>query len=120
MNAVAIPLIPNKVGAWKAWIRECSGPRKEEFDAFNERMELTLHRAWLAEGDKGPVVIVVYDGPGAETFMERLASSDESFDRWFRERVSEYHGIDFSRPSAAPPSEMCLDWHVPSYAEIGR
>jgi hypothetical protein len=65
-------------------------------------------------------VIVVFDGPGADTFLEKLATSKEPFDRWFRERISEYHGIDFSKPAVRPSPEMYMDWHVPSYAEVER
>jgi hypothetical protein len=120
MYAMAIPIIQNKVPAWKAWIRECTESRKEEFEAFNERMELTLHRVWLTQGREGPLAIVVVDGPGAKDYTRKLASSKEPFDRWFRERVTEYHGADFSKLEAVPPSEMYLDWHVPSYVEAGR
>lgn len=119
MYAIAIPLKPEKVGAWKAWIRECAGTHKDEFEAFNERMELTLHRAWLMEGREGLSVIVVFDGPGAEKFLQRLAISEEPFDRWFRDRISEYHkDIDFSKPNLMAKSEMYLDWHAPSYVEV--
>lgn len=120
MYAIAVPVIGNKVGAWKAWIRECSGPRREEFEALNERMELTLHRAWLTEGREGPLAIVVFDGPGAETFVQKLATSKEPFDKWFWQRVREYHAIDLSNPSALPKSEICLNWQAPTYAEVGR
>ncbi len=120
MYAIAVPIMPDKVGAWKAWIRECTVTRKEEFDAFNERMELTLHRAWLTRGREEPLVIVVYDGPGAEDFLQKLARSNEPFDKWFRDRISEYHKVDFAKLSVVPPSELYMDWHVPSYVEAGR
>jgi hypothetical protein len=120
MHAMTISIIPSKVPAWKAWIRELTQSRKEEFEAFNERMELTLHRAWLAQGSEGPLVIVVVDGPGAKNYVRKLASSREPFDRWFRERVTEYHGLDFSKLDALPQPEIYLDWHVPSYVEAGR
>jgi hypothetical protein len=120
MYAIAVPLLRNKVEAWKAWIRECTDSRREEFDAFNERMELTLHRAWLTEGREGPLVIVVYDGSGAEDFLRKLASSKEPFDKWFRERITEYHGVDFSKLDVLPPSEMCMDWRAPTYVEVNE
>jgi len=118
MNAIAVPLLEAKVEAWKAWLVECLGPRREEFDDFNERMGLTLHRAWLMQSRQGPVVIVVFDGTGAEDFLPKMATSQEPFDRWFRERVSEFHAIDFSNPNMLPPAEMFLDWQAPRYAEI--
>ncbi len=122
MNAIAVPVRESKADAWKAWVLECMGPRREEFDRFNERMGLTLHRAWLMQSLQGPLVVVVFDGPGAETFLQKMATSQEPFDRWFRERASEYHAIDFSRPGILSPAELFLDWQAPRYAfaEIGQ
>jgi hypothetical protein len=120
MNAIAIPLVESKVDAWKAWLLECMGPRREEFDDFNERMGLTLHRAWLMQTRQGPLVAVVFDGPGAEDFLQKMATSQEPFDRWFRGRVSEFHAVDFTRPNILIPAELFLDWHAPRYAEIGE
>lgn len=119
MYAIAAPLLRNKVEGWKAWIRECQDSRREEFEDLNDRMQLTLHRAWLIPSEEGPQVIVVFDGPGAKTFLRNLAKSRELFDQWFRERITEYHGVDFSKVDAIPPSELCMDYHAPSYAGAG-
>jgi len=116
MLAMAVPLIENEVEPWKAWVRELTGPRSGEFDDFNERMGLTLHRAWLTYGPEGPLAVVVLDGPGANDFLHELARSNEAFDKWFREHISQHHGIDFSKPGALPPSEMLLDWFAPAHA----
>ena len=120
MYAIAVPILRNKVDAWKAWMRECTGSRIDEFEAFNERMGLTLHQAWLTEGREGPLVIVVYDGSGAETFIEKLERSKEPFDKWFRERVSEYHGMDFSKLVSMPKSVQYCNWQAPHYAGAQR
>ncbi len=116
MNAIAVPVLEAKVDAWKAWVQECMGPQREEFDDFNVRMGLTLHRAWLMQSRQGPQMIVVFDGPGADSFLQKMSTSQEPFDRWFRERISEYHGIDFSRPDILSPAELFLDWQAPRYA----
>jgi hypothetical protein len=119
MYAMAVPLIPNKVDAWKVWIRECQGSRREEFDSFNERMGITLHRVWLTQSRQTPEAIVVLDGPGVKNFLRKLTTSKEPFDRWFRERITEYHGIDFSKTEVLPPSELILDY-APSYVGVGE
>ncbi len=116
MNAIAVPVLESKVEAWKAWVVECTGPRREEFDRFNERMGLTLHRAWLMQSRQGPVAIVVFDGPGAERFLQKMTKSEEPFDRWFREHVAEFHGIDLSMPDMLSPAELFLDWQAPRHA----
>ncbi len=116
MNAIAVPVLETKVDQWKAWVQECMGPRREEFDDFNERMGLTLHRAWLMQSRQGPQVIVLFDGPGANNFLQKMATSQTPFDRWFRERVSAIHDIDLSTPDILGPAELFLDWQAPRYA----
>jgi hypothetical protein len=120
MNAIAVPVLESKVEAWKAWVLECMGPRREEFDRFNERMGLTLHRAWLMQSLQGPLAVVVFDGPDADSSLQRMAKSQEPFDRWFRQHVAEFHGIDLSTPDILSPAELFLDWQAPrpAFAEI--
>ncbi len=116
MNAIAVPVLESKVEAWKAWVVECMNSRREEFDRFNERMGLTLHRAWLMQSLQGPLAVVVFDGPGAESFLQKMTKSEEPFDRWFREHVAAFHGIDLATPDILSPAELFLDWQAPRYA----
>lgn len=108
MGAITVPILPGKLEAWEAWIAELNGPRKAKFDDLNARYGLTGHRAWLQQTpDGGHVVIAVHDGPGADEFMPKLASSENEFDAWFRRGIEEAHGIDFSAPPP-PPAEQRL------------
>jgi len=45
-----------------------------------------------------------------------MTKSQEPFDRWFREHVAEFHGIDLSTPDTVSPGEVFLDWQAPRYA----
>jgi hypothetical protein len=119
MFAMAVPLMPGKVEAWKAWVHECQGPLHEEFENFNERMELTLYQAWLMKSPE-PQIVVVIDGPGAKNFLRKLASAREPFAKWFRSRITEFHGIDFSKLDALPPSKIFMDYRAPTYAAAGE
>lgn len=121
MMAIGVPVVEDKIDAWKAWMTdECLGSRKEEFEKFNERMGLTTHRAWLSEGPHGPLAIVVFEGPGEKMFLKKLGTSTQPFDKWFRDRVEEFHGCDFSELAEMKASEMVLDWRAASYAEVGE
>lgn len=110
MAGIAIPIVPDKVEAWKSWMHEVVHDRKNEFDEFNRRMGLTAHRAWLMQSPDGPVAVVLHDGPGADDFLQKLAVSTQPFDTWFRDRISEFHGMDFSTPPSGPPPELMVDW----------
>ncbi len=103
MGAIAAPIAPGKLETWQAWIAELNGPRKAEFDDMNRRLGLTGHRAWLQQmPDGNSIVIAVHDGPGGDVFMGKLGASEHEFDVWFREKVSEIHGIDLAAPPPPP------------------
>ena len=102
--AFAAPIVPGKEEAWADFAGQLSGARKAEFDDFNARHQITDHRAWLQKNPHGnSLVIVVAEGPGAETLMGGFATSDNEFDKWFADRVTEVHGIDLSGPPPPLP-----------------
>jgi len=103
--AMAAPIVPGKEDVWAEFADQLGGARKAEFADFNSRHGITDHRAWLQKNPDGSsVVIVVIDGPGAESLMGEFATSDNEFDKWFAEKVAEVHGFDFSAPPP-PPAE---------------
>lgn len=108
MAIIVAPIGEGKLEAWKSWIAELKGPRQSELNSFNARYGLTRHDAWLAETPMGPVVVAIHEGPGADQFMAKLGSSNESFDRWFAGKVKEIHGLDVSTPPPGPMPELYL------------
>jgi hypothetical protein len=104
MIAMAVPIHPGKLEAWRSWCAELTGPRKAEFDDLNRRHGLTTHAAWhQANPDGSDLAVVVIDGPGAEGFLGELARSDHPFDAWFRANIEDAHPMDFSAPPPPAP-----------------
>jgi hypothetical protein len=101
MPAFAVPLAAEKLRPWESWIGELKGTRKAEFDDMNTRLGLTEHQAYLQPVPDGNyLVVVVQEGPDADSFTENLLASDHEFDRWFAGSVADLHGID---PAGPPP-----------------
>ncbi len=99
MSGMVAPLAADKLEAWEAWIAELNGPRKADFEEMNARHGLTEHRAYLQPMPDGNyAVLVVHEGPGGDDFMAAVMTSDNEFDRWFRDSVAEIHGMDGSGP----------------------
>jgi hypothetical protein len=105
--AAAVPLLPGKTDAWRQWASELQGPRAAEFADFNERVGLSRHAAWLQQTPMGDLVVIIAEGPGADTFFPKVAASVHEFDVWFRDTVREVHGVDFSNPPPLP--ELGID-----------
>jgi hypothetical protein len=96
---MAAPLAAEKLAAWESWIAELGGPRKAAFDDMNARQGLTDHRAYLQPTPDGSfLVLVIHEGPGADSFLPNVAQSDHEFDQWFVGAVADLHGIDTSAP----------------------
>lgn len=94
---MATPLAADKLDAWEAWVAELNGPRKEAFDAMNARYGVTEHRAYLQQlPDGNYLVLAIHEGPGADSFLADVASSDDEFDQWFMGAVADVHGMDAS------------------------
>lgn len=103
MQAFAVPIKPDKVETWKAWCGEMTGPRKDDFEDLNRRYGLTTHAAFhepLPDGNH--LAVIVLDGPGADSFMEKLATSENETDAWFRSSIEDVHPMDFSNIPPAP------------------
>ena len=60
MGVVVAPIVEGKLDAWKGYIGEMKGARKEGLADFNRRYGLTRHAAWLAQSPAGPMVVVLH------------------------------------------------------------
>ena len=99
MPAMAAPLAAHNLAAWESWVGELTGPRKAEFDDMNARHGLTEHRAYLQPTPDGNyLVLVVYEGTGADGFLGSVLTSDNEFDKWFAQSVGSIHELDPSAP----------------------
>jgi hypothetical protein len=104
MQAMAVPIYPDKVDTWRSWCAELTGPRKAEFDDMNRRHGLTTHAAWhQANPDGSDVAVIVIEGPGSDGFLAALAHSQDPFDVWFRSVIEDIHPMDFSAPPPPAP-----------------
>lgn len=108
MGLVVAPILEDKLDGWKSWVSEFKGPKKGEFDEFNKRYGLTRHDIWLVESPDGPMAVVLHEGPGADTFMEKVMHSENGFDKTFTKNLSEFHGMDPNSPPPGPPPVKVL------------
>ena len=87
-------------------VTEAVGEKKKEWEDLNKRYELTRHSLWAVETPNGLTAVVLHEGPGADTFMQKVAVSDHSFDKLMTEKIMEFHGMDLGAP---PPGPMPVE-----------
>ncbi len=107
-HIIIAPFAPGKAEAWQAWAREWAEDSEAVAD-FNTRHGLTRQTGWLAHTPGGPVAVILHEGPGSDTLMQSMATSDNDYDVKLVARLSELHGMDFNAPPPGPPPAIVFD-----------
>ena len=106
--AFAAPLLPGKTDADREALASCAqGDRRAGHEASRKRAGITRESVWIQSTPDGDVAVVVLESPDIQAAMGALATSDEPFDKWFREHIREVHGIDLAADGSP---EQVLDF----------
>ncbi len=106
----ALPILPGKTEAARAFLHEQNGPRKQELVACSQGAGLTKETWAIQQTPQGDFFVVYMAGENlAEAFAQFAASQDE-FDRWFKQQVQETTGADLNTPPPGPMSEILSDY----------
>ena len=107
--AFTTPVLPGKLDAWKSYVEEMIGPRKEEHNESRKKAGLTVERVWLQHTSMGDFAVVYWEAEDISKVFEVFMKSDSPYDKWFREKIFvESHGMDTTQ--APPMNEMVLDF----------
>jgi DNA polymerase III epsilon subunit-like protein len=104
------PILPGKLDEWKSLIQEMNGPRMEEYRKSRERMGLTREVVSHMETPQGDFVALFQEGEDVSKAFQALAASNEPYDEWFKEKISEIHGITPEMLQAPLPARVILDY----------
>lgn len=106
-----LPLLPGKTDVDRAAMVSCwHGERRAAYEDARRRAGITREAVWIQPGPTGDVVVVYMEADDLEAAFKTVASSEEPFDRWFRDHVREVHGIALE-DGFAPP-EQILDFRL--------
>ena len=105
----ALPILPGKTEAARAYLRELGGPRKQALAACGQSVGIVKETWAIQQTPQGDLFVVYMAGENlAETFAQFAASEDE-FDLWQKQQVLETTGADLSTPPPGPISELLAD-----------
>jgi hypothetical protein len=103
--AFTVPVLPGKETLDRSTLEEFTGARRDEYETARKRIGITREAVWHQETPNGTVAVVYLEADDIGAAMQGIASSQEPFDVWFRERMKEIHGIDLGEP-ASPPEQI--------------
>ena len=108
--AFTIPILPGKEDLDRQTMEEFTGSRQDEHRASRQSLGITREAAWQQETPNGTMAVVYLEADDIGKAMQGMASSEEPFDVWFRERIEEIHGVDLAEP--APQPQQVLDFQA--------
>jgi hypothetical protein len=108
MMAAVFPILPGKTPAWRSFMEELNGPRREEFKESRRRAGVH-ERTFLQSTPMGDLVIVTLEGDDPGRAFGKMMSADDAFTKWFTQRGEEVHGVDLTVRPTGSPSELVVD-----------
>ena len=107
--AFAAPILPGKTEADRSAMQSVSdGERKAAHDASRQRHGINREAVWIQQTPAGDMAVVYLEADNLQAAFGGLGSSQEEFDRWFRDVLRDVHGIDLAQ--GFPPPEQTLDY----------
>jgi len=79
-----------------------------EYADARQSYGITVDRSYLNRTRMGDFLVVYLEGDDPVAGNKAFATSTHPFDVWFRGRVTEIIGVDFSQP--LPPIEPLWEW----------
>lgn len=105
------PVQPGKEDDARAFAAEAVGARRAGYEAHHSRSGTTRETWALQQTPMGSFILVWFEGDVEKAFGD-LATNDDEFVAWFRDRVLDVTGVDLAVPPEGPPPAVLVDWHA--------
>ncbi len=112
--AMSLPVLPGRTGELRRFVQDLVERRGNDFAESERQLGITRESWHLQPIPSGEIVIVYVEGDNPLRALGQFVASQSPFDRWFKEQVLAFSGIDLNQPPAGPPSEVLFDWQAAS------
>jgi hypothetical protein len=116
---LTFPILTGKVEAWRRFCQELSGSRLQMYISSRRRMGITYERVALVETAYGSTAVTTLEAVDVDRALGQIITSVLPFDRWYRERVQELHGVDIAgydlfsqRSPLLHDQELLFEWSL--------
>lgn len=105
-----LPILPDREEEWRRFAQDLLGDRLGEYEGFGRRLGVRGVRAYLARTSRREVIVAYVESEDPEEAFRRLvASEEEPFAEWFKEKLAELHGYDLGRSHRGPSPELIFE-----------
>lgn len=105
-SGFALPILPGRTEAARAFQRELGGLRKAEYAHAKHAWGIVKDFWFLQQTPTSDIFVAYLEGPDIELAIDRLATSREAFDVWFKQQIAYVTGIDLNVPLSGPLSQL--------------
>lgn len=104
---VVFPVLPGKTEDARAFMRELDTTRMAEYDRSEQAIGVTKELWFLASVPGGDALVGYVEAEDFGKAVAQFGASKEPFDVWFKDRMREVTGVDFSNiPADFRPPEL--------------
>ena len=122
---LTFPILAGKVEAWRRFCQELAGSRSILYEASRRRLGITCEQMALLETVFGATSVTTLEARNIGRMLVQIMTSDLPFDRWYRERLEDLHGVTLTHykqfaqpaPTTVPP-ELLFEWSLPRSSSI--
>jgi hypothetical protein len=109
--AFAVPILPGRTDDDRRAMRSCvEGERANGYESSRSRHGIRRESVWIQPTPAGDVAIVYLEADDLQAAFAGIGSSQDPFDRWFREMTRDIHGINLE--DGFPPPEQLIDYRA--------
>ena len=105
----ALPILPGKTEAARAFLQEVEGSRIQELAACGQSVGIDREVWAIQQTPQGDMYVAYITGEDIAQAFTQLAASQTEFDQWFKQRLQETTGADMNTPPPGPISEILTD-----------
>lgn len=107
---LAAPILPEKAEAWRRFCQEMMGRRRPQYERSRRALCIVREAAWLVSTPHGAMAIIALSAPDIDDVWRAMGESQRPFDRWFRRRVLQIHGLDLARAAPFRAGAAAFQW----------
>ena len=105
----ALPILPGKTAAARAFLQELGGPRKQDLAACGDSAGIAKEMWAIQQTPQGDLFVAYLAGDDLARAFEAFAASQTEFDVWFKQCLQATTGADLNTPPPGPISEILAD-----------
>jgi hypothetical protein len=93
---LTFPILAGKVEAWRRFCQELSGSQLQMYLSSRRRLGITYERMALVETAFGAISMTTLESNDVGQALCQIITSILPFDRWYREKILDLHGINLT------------------------